>query len=283
MVGLLRCAPWHRPSADVDAGARSDLAWAAAREPADLDAVEAPLLAALAEDPADVEALWRLARVELLQADLVPAGEEGRVDHARLAREYGVRCLLADAGLAALAAREPGGFGPKAAAAANDGTCASWAALAWARWAEARGPAASVDAPTLRALAERAVALRPEDARAHEALGLALALDPVNPDLSGARAALERAAALDPGSPLPRVEAAALGAAAGEEPARRVLREAAGGAVRCAIPLECLAARNRAARDLSAADEAVDWAAVRRQLEATRAGLLEAREAPPTE
>jgi tetratricopeptide (TPR) repeat protein len=175
---------------------------------------------AVAADPGNLEARWKLLRALYYQGEHVAEGTDARrevFDRGRRAAEEALDRLAARVGgREALDELPPRERAARLAGVPEAGRTYFWAAVHWGLWGDAFGRLAAARqgvAGTIRDLAETARALdeRYENGGAHRVLGRLHALAPKIPFFTGwidrdrAVAELRRALALGPDDPLNRL------------------------------------------------------------------------------
>jgi hypothetical protein len=196
---LLSCAGLQRREQRRDPGyseARrgDELFLRRGEDPTRLDEAVDLWQAALAEHPMSPSLLLRLSRAWTLRGMREPDRQPSGL---LVGREMGLRCLRTEPTVSALI-ESFGRLELRAIEQSSRAGCLAWTSMAWSRWLLARDVAgAAIDLVRVKALARRAVALRPDlnDGVPRHALGLALALppEPLGPDLEGAEEALTAA------------------------------------------------------------------------------------------
>jgi hypothetical protein len=159
----------RRATTDAEAQASAvvgalDTAWA--RRGSDgLEPVEAAFAAIGSPQDTIPGVLWRRARLQVAEGELVDDPAEARRAYAR-ARGTAMACLQQDHAVAQLvaegraaappeAAPEPGAPPPVVTVPPERRPCAAWAGYAWARWlAQEPGPGTALDVPRVEQLLE---------------------------------------------------------------------------------------------------------------------------------
>ncbi len=162
--------------------------------------------------PTHAKLMGRLARAYALRAYGHPADGVGGYS---VAKEFGLRCLMTEPAFGGLVQSSGGAVSARAVETLESDRigCMTWTSLAWSRWLSARGViGASIDLGATIALARRSVEVKADydKGRPYAALGLALALapEPLKPDLAGARRAFNQASLLAPTRLTPIVDLA---------------------------------------------------------------------------
>jgi hypothetical protein len=169
-------------------------------------------LSGVREFPENAKLMGRLARAYTVRAYAhLPDGLDGFAT----AREFGLRCLMTEPAFGGLVQSAGGAVTVRAVETLESDRigCMTWTSLAWSRWLADRGViGAAIDLEATIALASRAVDVKGDydKGRPHAALGLALALapEPLNPDLERARRALNKATSIAPSRLTPIVDLA---------------------------------------------------------------------------
>lgn len=232
LLGTNGSAAFAQPSGPTaDHVATGDAAWAGRAEgaPAGEPGRAAPgpvgravtaYEAAVAADPDDLEARWKLLRALYFQGEHVARGADARrevFDRGRRAAEAALDRLAARVGgREALEELAPAERAARLARVPEAASIHLWAAIHWGLWGDASGRFAAARqgvAGKIRDYAETALALDEtlEDAGPHRVLGRLHTLAPRIPFFTGwidrdrAVAELERAVALAPEMPLNRL------------------------------------------------------------------------------
>jgi len=214
MLAMGGCSSQKRDRSSLSARilTNGDTLYHSRAEVRELDKAIQWYLSGVREFPENAKLMGRLARAYTVRAYAHPP--DG-LDGFATAREFGLRCLMTEPAFGGLVQSAGGAVSIRAVETleADRIGCMTWTSIAWSRWLDGRGViGASIDLEATIALATRAVDVMGEydKGRPYAALGLALALapEPLQPDLAGARRAFNKATSIAPSRLTPIVDLA---------------------------------------------------------------------------